>query len=74
MANGSYIQVDVQCPFYRTDLPGERKLVCEEITENETSTTRMFKTKAKMYEFMREYCCKNYKYCEYFRMMMEFKY
>lgn len=72
MANGSYKQVDVKCPFYRND-DAKWKLSCEGVTEGSTLTWS-FPRKEKLNKQMDIFCCEHYKNCEVYRMLMEAKY
>lgn len=74
MPVGSYLRVDVQCPFFRYDDPDKKTLACEGVTDVELPTKRQFRRREDLRKHMKSYCCTDYRYCEYFRMMMDYKY
>ena len=69
MSSGSYWQVDVQCPFYRSD-DGKNRIVCEGIG-NSSNLSLYFQKKCDFEIQMRVFCCQHYTKCEVYRMLME---
>lgn len=69
MSSGSYLQVYVGCPFYRSD-DGRRHIVCEGITED-SSITQNFRTKSSFQTQMKVFCCEYYKNCELYNLLMD---
>lgn len=68
MPSGSYAQAYVQCPFYKRD-NGKKSIVCEGIIAN--SSLVLTYMKRTDYELqLSVYCCKNYKKCEVYQMLM----
>ena len=72
MPNGSYIQVDVRCPFYRGD-DGRQRIVCEGIVDGSTFSIH-FPRKSDWSIQVDTFCCRHYERCEVFRMIMDAKY
>ena len=72
MSSGSYVKVDVRCPFFRGD-DGRQRIVCEGIADKSVLITR-FATKADWDIQIRTFCCRYYGRCEIYRMLMENKY
>ncbi len=72
MAGGSFQQVHVKCPFYRSD-DARCKLSCEGVIDGSTLTWS-FQNKADLKQQMDIFCCEYYKNCEVYRMLMEAKY
>lgn len=68
MSSGSWHQVDVQCPFYRSD-DGKHRITCEGIMDGSTLTSKMCRNDFDKH--IREYCCKRYICCEIYRMLMD---
>lgn len=68
MSSGSYKQVYVQCPFYKYD-DGSRRIVCEGIIGEDSSTGVIFKRKSDYAVQISVFCCKNYQKCEVYRML-----
>ena len=62
---GSYMQVDVKCPFYRGD-DGANRVVCEGLVgdERESNITAFFRKKEDFLTQMRVFCCDKYEFCE----------
>lgn len=60
MSSGSYLQADVQCPFYRFD--DRRRIVCEGAAQGAVSI-QMFKSRAECEEHMLRFCCRSYECC-----------
>lgn len=66
--SGSFNQVDVQCPFYRTD--SDRRITCEGIIDGSTLT--LYYRKKQDYKIqMRTFCCNHYEKCEVYRMLLQ---
>ena len=58
----SYISKRVLCPFYK-DAPQGRQIVMCEGVEKQTSIHLAFGHKKQQFEYMEEYCCKDYDTC-----------
>ena len=73
MPHNSTKKADVLCPFYRFDDCKTKRIVCEGVVDRSTlAQTYLYK---RGYEKqMRIFCCKNYKNCEIYRMLLEAKY
>lgn len=69
MPSGSYKQVYVRCPFFRSD-DGGRHITCEGPTE-ESSLTLNFPRKAEFETQITVFCCDHYQNCEIYRMLMD---
>jgi len=69
MSSGSYLQVYVRCPFYRSD-DGKFKIVCEGVGDA-YSLSLNYPEKSRFLTQMNVFCCKEYEKCEVFRMLME---
>lgn len=69
MASGSYRQVHVRCPFYRSD-DGRRRIICEGITDG-CSLSVTYQRKADYEMQMKTFCCEHYKKCEIYRILKE---
>lgn len=68
MSSG-YRNVDVGCPFYRTD-DGSHKITCEGIIDD--STLAIYFRKKKDYEIhISVFCCDHYQNCEVHQMLLE---
>ena len=72
MPSGSYKQVHVQCPFYKGD-DGKFSITCEGFG-NARLLKQRYRNKADYEKQMLVFCCKHYKNCEVYRMLMETKY
>lgn len=72
MASGSYLQVDVQCPFYRQD-NGKSRIRCEGFFEG-TSMEWIFCSKRDFCCQMASFCQGAYRNCEHYRALMQAKY
>lgn len=69
MSSGSYRQIDVRCPFYKTD-DGKKRITCEGIIDG--SSLNLIYRRKKDYETqITVFCCEHYKKCEVYRMLME---
>jgi hypothetical protein len=60
--------VEVRCPFFRSS--GKRKITCEGITDDCT-TTLNFSSHEKRDIQCRVFCDDKYEYCEIYRMLRE---
>ena len=69
MPSGSFLQVDVQCPFYRYD-DGRRRITCEGVTDG-SSLAMLFRSREDYDTQIRVFCCEKYENCEVYRMLME---
>ena len=68
-------ETDILCPFFRKNGNNNsfRQIACEGIVYN--STIRLcFQNHKDFYFHLDNYCCKNYNYCEIYRLLMENKY
>ena len=72
MSGGTYIRVDVGCPFFKTD-DGKLTITCEGVTDGSFIIQR-FLRKSDWECQTRTFCCEHYKKCEIYRMLMEYKY
>ena len=64
---------DAQCPFFKSDVGPQRRIICEGIVDK--STLALSFTRKKDYETqLIVFCCEHYKKCEIYRMLMENKY
>ena len=72
MPSGSFKQVDVQCPFYKSD-DGKQKIVCEGFG-NALNLTQSYTYKAEYERQMEVFCCRSYRKCEVYRLLMDTKY
>ena len=69
MSSGSFKQVYVQCPFYKTD-DGRRQITCEGICDG-CNMTLSFKSKSDWEKQIDVFCSEHYRKCEVYRMLME---
>ena len=72
MASGTFARVDVLCPFYRCD-KARRSISCEGFLDKSSIQILFVRNKEFQFHFA-TYCCKNYKMCEVYRMIMDSKY
>lgn len=64
---------DAQCPFFKSDVGTQRRILCEGIVDK--STLALSFNRKKDYETqLIVFCCEHYKKCEIYRMLMENKY
>lgn len=71
MASGSYIQVDVLCPFYRSDTNRPTAIQCEGV-ESSNKLSLRFKNIADKKEYMGRFCTTcDYDRCRVFRAVYE---
>ena len=61
----------VKCPFFRGY--GQKYVRCEGFMDGATTMTGFARERDHRLH-MDNYCCKNYAYCEIYRMVMEAKY
>lgn len=72
MASGSFIKVDIGCPFYRCD-DGRQSVTCEGVTDGSVIIQRY--SRRDDWELQtRIFCCQHWRMCEIYRMLMENKY
>lgn len=69
MSSGSYKQVYVRCPFYRTD-DGKNRISCEGIGEGSTLTS-YYRSHPEYEKQMDIFCSLHYSKCEIARAIME---
>lgn len=67
--SGSFKQVDVQCPFYKYD-DGRRRITCEGLIDK-SSLALIYLTRVDYDKQMDDFCCKQYKNCEVYRMLIQ---
>lgn len=72
VASGSFRQVDVQCPFYKSD-DGRSGITCEGFGDAR-SLIQTYRYKADYVKQMEVFCCERYKKCEVYRVLMATKY
>ena len=64
---------DAQCPFFRSDVSKQRRIICEGIVDRSTLALQ-FERKKDYDMQLRVFCCEHYRKCEIFRMLMADKY
>lgn len=69
MPSGSYVQVFVDCPFYKYD-DGKTKITCEGLTDN-SSLAQIFRKKEDCEHQLKVFCCEDYTRCAIYRMLDE---
>lgn len=69
MSSGSYRQVNVKCPFYRSD-DGRGKIICEGLKERSTVSLN-YRRKQDYEKHIRGLCSGEYKQCPVHGMLME---
>ena len=69
MPSGSWKQIDVQCPFYKSD-DGKKHITCEGFTDG-SSVTLNYQKKQDYIQQIQLFCCQHYQKCEVHRMLME---
>ena len=68
MPSGSYKQIDVQCPFYKSD--AMKRIICEGLIDKSNISLGFLIFKD--YEIqLRTFCCEHYQKCEIYRMLMQ---
>lgn len=67
MPSGSYKQVYVQCPFYKSD-DGKSKIVCEGLVEESILSTT-FGRRDDYETQITVFCSNHYRKCEIFRII-----
>lgn len=72
MPSGSYLQVHIQCPFYRGD-DGKRTIKCEGIIPD-SDVQLHYRRPSDFRQQMGIFCRNRYICCEIYRMLMENKY
>lgn len=68
MSSGSYLQVDVKCPFYKSD-DGQHRIVCEGFVDDCT-LSQTYKKKNDFLQQIRIFCSEHYPKCEAYRLLM----
>lgn len=64
---------DAQCPFFRSDVSEQKRIICEGIVDS--STLALYFNRKKDYETqLCVFCCDKYKKCEVYNMIMKAKY
>lgn len=69
MSSGTYRRVDVVCPFFKFD-DGRRRITCEGIIPR-SSVALIYNCRCDYDMQFNEYCCKSYKYCEIYNLLMD---
>jgi hypothetical protein len=72
MSSGSYKQAEVQCGLYKYD-DGYHRITCDGIIDD-SSVALIFHKREDFEKQIEIFCCKHYKNCEIYRMLMENKY
>ena len=72
MASGSYRQIEVRCPFYRSD-NGKRRIICEGIVDGSTISVT-YRGRTDLQKQISIFCACRYENCEIYRMLMNEKY
>lgn len=60
MSEGSYIKVDVLCPFYLSD--DRRRILCEGAAPGAV-TAQLFRRREDTELWLRQRCCRDYRHC-----------
>ena len=68
---GSYRQVEVMCPFYRTD--GKLSITCEGFGDSRC-LKQVYRKKEHYETQLTVFCCGHFEKCEVYRLLMETKY
>lgn len=67
--SGTYRKSDVLCPFYRTDNNRTKTVYCEGLVDLSGISLRY--QRMEDYDIqMREFCCKHYRKCEIYEILM----
>ena len=61
---------DAQCPFFRSDVGKQKRIICEGIVGRSTLALT-FDRKKDYATQLGVFCCEHYKKCEVYRMLME---
>ena len=69
MPSGSYLQVDITCPFYVSD-NGKNTLICEGVIPG-VNDHCVFERKSDFLLQVRTFCCGRNEYCERYRAIRE---
>lgn len=69
MPSGSYMQVNVQCPFYKHD-DGKKRITCEGLIDD-SSLALLYKYEADYKTQITVFCCEHYRNCEVYKLLME---
>lgn len=72
MSSGSYMQVNVKCPFYLKD-NGKSRIRCEGFADG-SSMEWIFTRKPDYDMQITAFCCERYEKCEIYRALMQEKY
>lgn len=71
MPSGSYLQVNVLCPFYALDVNRPSYIQCEGVEPTNTLAIK-FKNKSDKNEYMKKYCMTHhYERCRVFKAVYE---
>ncbi len=69
MPSGSYKQVDVKCPFYKTD-DGKRHITCEGVVKD-SSLINAYRRRHEFDTQISVFCSGCYQNCEVYRMLVQ---
>lgn len=67
MSSGSFLQVDVRCPFYKYD-DGRRRIACEGLVED-SSLALIYKKRTDFRIQITHFCCSQYEMCELYEIL-----
>ena len=68
MPSGSFKQIDVQCPFYKSD--AMKRIICEGLIDKSNISLGFLIFKD--YEIhLHTFCCEHFQKCEIYRMLMQ---
>ena len=69
MPSGTFKQIEVGCPFYKYD-DVRGRITCEGLVPD-SSLALIFHRREDYCTQLEVFCCKHYKNCEVYRMLME---
>ena len=67
--SGSYLQVNVLCPFYLKD-DGKNQITCEGVSDD-SKTVLVFRDKNAFMFRLAKFCCDQFESCEIHHILME---
>lgn len=70
MPSGTYMQVDVMCPFYKTDGNRPSFIQCEGINDKNVISIKFSKLEYKN-KYMLDFCIRNYCGCKIYKVVNE---
>lgn len=59
---------DAQCPFFKADIAGKKRIICEGIVDNSTLALT-FRRKEDHDTQLEVFCCEHYKKCEVYSIL-----